>query len=160
MLIKNKAKIFSGSRKLLIIFSLFVIFLLSGCTNKQIKEIYNNKILLNGAPVSVDIVTRASDMAQGLSNRDKMCENCGMLFIMPDSVIHHFWMKDMRFPLDFVYINNGKIVEIFKNVSIYTNNEFTKINSVENSNMILELNAGFLDKNNIKVEDELIFVNN
>jgi uncharacterized membrane protein (UPF0127 family) len=74
---------------------------------------------------------------------------------MPGSSIHYFWMHDMKFPLDFAYIENNKIVEIFKNVPIYTNNEFTKINSVENSDMILELNAGFLDKNNIKVGDRI-----
>lgn len=146
----------------LLTLSFVLFFVLGGCTNNKqnIKENYNNKILLNETQVSVEIVTSASDMAQGLSNRDKMCENCGMLFIMPDSSIHHFWMKDMKFNLDFAYINNGKIVEIFKNVPIYTNQEFTKINSVENSDMILELNAGFLDKNNIKIGDTIQLLSN
>jgi len=99
-------------------------------------------------------------MQKGLSGRNEMCENCGMLFKMSDSGIHHFWMGKMKFPLDFAYIENNKIVEIHKNVPVYTENVYTKINPTKNSDMVLELNSGFLDKNNIKVGDEIKLLNN
>ncbi|HNV97187.1 MAG TPA: DUF192 domain-containing protein [bacterium] len=148
--------------KRLIIINLILFFVLSGCvkTGKNIEGNYNHKLLINDILVSVEIVSSFTDMQKGLSDRNEMCENCGMLFIMSDSDIHHFWMGKMRFELDFAYIENNKIVEIFKNVPIYTNGEYTKINSTQNSDMVLELNAGFLDKNNINVGDEIKLINN
>ncbi len=146
-----------ANMKKILIISFILFFVFSGCAKKEqnITANYSKKLLVNDTQVSVEVVSGSYEMKKGLSDRDEMCENCGMLFIMPGSSIHYFWMHDMKFPLDFAYIENNKIVEIFKNVPIYTNNEFTKINSVENSDMILELNAGFLDKNNIKVGDRI-----
>ena len=148
--------------KRILIISFILLFVLSGCVIKEqkIKENYNNKLLINNIPISVEIVSGVFEMQRGLSGRDKMCENCGMLFIMTDLGIHHFWMNEMIFSLDFIYIENNKIVEIFKNVPVYTESDYTKINPTKNSDMVLELNAGFLDKNNIKIGDEIKLINN
>ncbi len=40
----------------------------------------------------------------------------GMLFVFSDAKVRHFWMKGMQFPLDIVWLQNGKIVAIDKNV--------------------------------------------
>ncbi|MDD4289794.1 MAG: DUF192 domain-containing protein [Patescibacteria group bacterium] len=147
--------------KKLIIINLILFFVLSGCAKKEqnTKGNYSDKLFINNIPVSVEIVSSFLEMQRGLSERDEMCENCGMLFIMNDSDIHNFWMGKMRFALDFAYIENNKIIEIFKNVPIYTSDEYTRINSTQNSDMVLELNAGFLDKNNIKAGDEIKLIN-
>ncbi len=161
MLIKNKTRLFSGSRKLLII-SFFLLFILTGCYNKQEKIVgnYNDKILLNNILISVEIVTSMKDLRTGLSYRDEMCEKCGMIFLQGDSDKYSFWMHEMRFPLDIIYIRDNKIVEIFKNVPIYTNESYTVIKPEQDANIVLELNAGFSDKNNIKIGDRIQFINN
>lgn len=151
-----KINLFKNLKKVLIL-SLILFFLLVGCQNKKqnIEANYNTKAMINGKQIFVEIVTSVSDTQRGLSERDKMCGNCGMLFLMPEKSTQNFWMYKMKFPLDFAFISDGKIVEIYKNVPIYTNNEYTKINSTKNSDMILELNSGFFDKNNIKVGTEI-----
>ena len=148
--------------KKLLILSFLLFFILTGCQSKEqhIKGNYNDKILLNGIPVSVEIVSSSKDLKTGLSYRDQMCENCGMIFLQGDSDKYSFWMHEMRFPLDMVYINNNKIVEIYKNIPIYTSGSYTIINPKENADIVLELNANWCDKNNIKKGDTIQFINN
>lgn len=77
-------------------------------------------------PVSLPAVTHTLNVEladtpvkrqQGLSGRSSLPTQSGMLFIFPYPDKHAFWMKDMRFPLDFVWIRNGRVVEISPNIS-------------------------------------------
>ena len=57
----------------------------------------------------------------GLSYRDKIGDNEGMLFVFDKPDIYAFWMKDMNFPLDMVWIDSGKkVVAISENISTST----------------------------------------
>lgn len=50
---------------------------------------------------------------QGLSGTDQKTLGAeGMLFLFPDQSLRHFWMKDMRYDLDVLWIADGKIVKI------------------------------------------------
>ncbi|MCX8009506.1 MAG: DUF192 domain-containing protein, partial [Patescibacteria group bacterium] len=53
---------------------------------------------------------------RGLSGRDFLPENKGMLFIFEKPDYYTFWMKEMKFPLDFIWIRGDEIVEITENV--------------------------------------------
>jgi hypothetical protein len=81
-----------------------------------------------------------------------------MLFVFDTEGYYSFWMKGMKFPLDFVWINNDKVVQIDKKVSpplgkspIITVNPNFKVDKV------LEINAGEVEANNIKVGDKIEF---
>ena len=65
---------------------------------------------------AVEIADTEDTKSQGLSGRTSMAKNKGMLFIFNESSYKYFWMKGMNFPLDFVWINGKKIVDIKKNV--------------------------------------------
>lgn len=64
---------------------------------------------------TVELASTAEEQALGLSNRDDLDENSGMLFPFAPAASVSFWMKDMRFAIDIVWIANGKIVGIEKN---------------------------------------------
>lgn len=49
---------------------------------------------------------------QGLSGRESMDANAGMLFVFDTPGIYPFWMKDMKFPLDMVWIDDGRVVDV------------------------------------------------
>jgi len=58
------------------------------------------------ALVSADETARE----KGLGDRDSLPSDEGMLFIFPQAGSYGFWMKDMSFPIDIVWMNAGHAV--------------------------------------------------
>ena len=48
--------------------------------------------------------------AEGLSDRDSLCNTCAMLFVFDTPGKYGFWMKDMRFAIDILWLKDGKII--------------------------------------------------
>ena len=113
-------------------------------------------IRINGIDLLVDIADEPNEQAQGLSGKDKMAENKGMLFIFPQPLVASFWMKDMRFALDMLWIDaNSIIVGITKNISPDT---FPKTFQPPSPiKYVLEVNSGWSDRNKIKIRDLVSF---
>lgn len=65
--------------------------------------------------LTVEIVNTSASISQGLSGREQIGAD-GMLFILPNKQIPQFWMKGMKFDLDFVWINDDKVVEVMQDV--------------------------------------------
>jgi len=93
------------------------------------------------------------ERTNGLSNIKNMASNEGVAFIFLNAGQKVFWMKDMHFPLDFVYIHNNRVVELKENIlpSSYPN---TIVNQ-QPANIIIELNAGQIKQKNIHITDVL-----
>jgi uncharacterized membrane protein (UPF0127 family) len=70
---------------------------------------------LNGEDLSVEAVRSPAAIAQGLGGRQELAVD-GMLFVFPRLDRPVFWMKDMLFPIDIVWIQQGKVVGIERNV--------------------------------------------
>lgn len=98
----------------------------------------------NGALVA-EVADTKSSRELGLSGRKSMRENEGMLFVFDAPGRYGFWMKDMNFPLDILWINqNGYVVAIESNFtpeSYYYKPPKTAINGPEAS-YVLEMNTG------------------
>ncbi|HSW97181.1 MAG TPA: DUF192 domain-containing protein [Candidatus Saccharimonadales bacterium] len=104
------------------------------------------------------IVARTpQEQRQGLSDRDSLPEDTGMLFIFSQPDYYLFWMRHMKISLDIIYINNKTVVTVLDNVK---NPQY----SVENppllrpsapADKVLEINAGLSKKYGIKVGDTI-----
>ncbi|MCX6796303.1 MAG: DUF192 domain-containing protein, partial [Candidatus Falkowbacteria bacterium] len=92
---------------------------------------------------------------RGLSYQKTLGENGGMLFIFPDYQVRSFWMKDMNFPLDIIWIKDDKIVKISANLAPEGNQPKNIYSSDEPVNYVLEVNAGFCGKNKIKIGEQI-----
>ncbi len=53
---------------------------------------------------AVDLAVTPAERTQGLSDRPSMDDDRGMLFVYDDDGARTFWMPDMHFPLDMVWI--------------------------------------------------------
>lgn len=91
---------------------------------------------------SLEVADSEEERATGLGGRDSLCERCAMLFVFDQSGKHGFWMKEMRFPLDIVWLRDGTIVHI-KQYVLPEDREVYRP-SVE-ANQVLEFNAGAAD---------------
>jgi hypothetical protein len=104
----------------------------------------------NGAIVA-EVADTPASRELGLSGREGLRENEGMLFIFDHPGKYGFWMKDMLFPLDIIWINqNGVVVHVERNVSPESYNSLprtnpqTFVNTIDAS-YVLELAAGASD---------------
>ena len=85
-----------------------------------------------------------------------MEEMQGMLFIFPDERYQSFWMLNTLFSLDMIFINSKKeIVTIHKNTKPLSEQSYP---SSEPAQYVLEVNAGFCDRYNIKQGDKVFWI--
>ncbi len=156
--------------KLLIIFPAMV-FLFAGCD--RVPSITNNvpstgipnvkikTITVKNETITVDYTVSPSEKAKGLSGRDSMPENSGMIFDFSSDTYKQpeFWMKDMKFGLDLIWIQSGKIIGITKNVPAPTspNMELRRYHPPGDIDYVLEMNAGWSDRHSIAVNDSVKF---
>jgi hypothetical protein len=113
-------------------------------------------VTIEGKTIALEVANSEPLRARGLSDRSSLSDNNGMLFVFDRQDIQpSFWMKGMLIPLDIVWINNGSIVKIDKNVqppSSGTSDSDLKTYSPGTPiDYVLEVNAGFSDLNNFKV---------
>jgi len=109
-------------------------------------------ITVGDAKFQAEVVSSQQKMELGLGGRENLCLTCGMLFVFPKSGRYSFWMKDMKFPLDILWISDNTIVHIEKNIQP----DFAgTLSSQENADSVLEINAGTVDRLGVKMGDTM-----
>ena len=98
--------------------------------------------------ITVELATTPTEQEQGLSGRFSLSENHGMLFVYANDGEPGFWMKEMRFNLDIIWINaQGLIVTIHPNLTPQTYP--TAFYPTALSRYVLEVPAGYAAKHNL-----------
>lgn len=69
-------------------------------------------VVVDATALHLEIADTDAARVQGLSDRPSLDADTGMLFIFPSRGIYPFWMKDMHFPLDIIWIDGDRIVDI------------------------------------------------
>lgn len=64
----------------------------------------------------LEVVRTDADRQKGLSGRDALAPQTGMLFLFESPDRHTFWMRGMRFPIDMIFLRDGVIGHIAANV--------------------------------------------
>lgn len=94
----------------------------------------------------------------GLSLFDSIKDNEGMLFYFDTLGKPVFWMKDMKFPIDIVWLKDWTVVQIDQNIPLdraKTDDQLRDYIPANDINAVLELNAGGAMRGNIKIGDVL-----
>lgn len=152
------------TKKILIFIS--ITLLSASCGTQQTIKLagdanYNRELFVGSKKIFVAVADTNSKREQGLSGTKNLAEDTGMIFIFNSETRPAFWMKDMNYNLDLIWINKNKIIGITADVPAPTCNL-----SLEtcNSNLplyyppslvdqVLEVNAGWAKKNDIKIGD-------
>lgn len=75
------------------------------------------KVIVKGFELNADVPVTGEQMSKGLSVKDQLKENEAMLFVFEQSARHSFWMKDMKFPIDIIWLDSDeKVVYIKENM--------------------------------------------
>jgi len=118
-------------------------------------ELKTGTLNINDKKISVEIASSDNDQYRGLSNRESLCEDCGMLFNFSDYDERTFVMRDMKFPLDIIFINDNKIINIAPGLAPEGNKPTHTYSSQGKASRVLEVNGGYCKKNNIKIGDKI-----
>lgn len=115
------------------------------------------QIKVGGASVHVTLAKTDQEITKGLGGTLHLDSDEGMLFVfVAKDQKRIFWMKDMIIPIDIIWIKDGKVVQIDKNIpapaSNTPDNQLKLYPSNQAIDYVLEVNAGFSDKNNIKID--------
>ena len=126
--------------------------------NDTVNE-FPSSVKIKGLHINVTLAKTPDELAKGLSIKSSLKEHEGMLFILDAPKKSSFWMKDMKFPIDIIWIHpNTTIVHIEKNLQpcisflicpSYSPNDL--------SQYVLEVNAYYTTKHNITVGDKVKF---
>lgn len=111
-----------------------------------------NTVVIGGETVHVTTVNTPESREKGLSGRESLAPDEGMLFVFSEEGFHAFWMKDMRFSIDIIWISETlEVVDIASNVSPDTYP--TSFSPKTKATYVLEVPAGFAQIHEITVGD-------
>ena len=109
-----------------------------------------------------ELAFEASSRQKGLSDRDYLEQGTGMLFIFEDRSASPFWMFNMRFPLDFIWISDQcAVVDITHSVPVPSKNidaEYLKLYTPQYPAAYnFEINAGEAKEFDLKLGERVTF---
>ncbi len=100
---------------------------------------------------------------QGLSGQASLADNQGMLFIYSGAQILTFWMKDMKFNVDLLWLDGDQVVAFEKNMLApeigIADDQLLRYTSPQAVDKVLEIPSGSIDALGIKAGDKVIFKN-
>ena len=113
-----------------------------------------SRAVINGRDFNLEVASDAASRALGLGGRGELADDSGMLFVFPREGFHRFWMKDVSFPLDLLYIaGDGTIVDIqrMEHEPGVTDADLTIYQPPVEVLLALEINGGLAQRHGIEV---------
>jgi len=122
-------------------------------------QLSTEQLSVDGAAFNVEMATNVLEQSRGLSFRTSLAANDGMLFIFGSATTQSFWMKDMNFPLDMIWINGTTVIGSSQNVPAPAPDakiwQLPVYTSPGSADTVLEVSAGTVAKYNIKAGDTI-----
>ena len=119
-------------------------------------DLTRGKVVFNDIEFVVEIVDTLELRAQGLSFREALSPNAGMLFVFSESDKHGFWMKDMLFPIDIIWFDDEfVVVDVKENLSPESYPEIFKPRVP--ARFALEINISSISDNDIVIGKKAIY---
>lgn len=139
-----------------------LLILLTSCHEDQPKDKEVSKACINQHCFNLILAKTDAERTKGLRGKPVLQTNEGMLFVFKDEAIRPFWMPDMNFPIDIIWINqHQEIVYIAKDAkpcprpSTQENCHNITPNKIASS--VLEVKAGLANDYQMKIGDKVTF---
>lgn len=117
------------------------------------------KLQINDYQFKVEISDTDQRRKKGLGGRESLASDEGMLFVFEKSDRYPFWMKGLKFPLDFIWIRSNQIAGFMLNV--YPPAQGQKDESIPifsspvEVDKVLEINAGTVERLKFNIGDSI-----
>jgi uncharacterized membrane protein (UPF0127 family) len=129
------------------------------CSGQTGRDRFIKVFFPDGFSAVAELAVNAEERARGLMFRDEIHEDQAMLFLFAEEDIHSFWMKNMRFPIDILWLDRDKrIVHIESRVPPCPREPCPTYVPVSVAAFVLELQSGCAEKHGLRVSDRLEFI--
>ena len=139
------------------IFFFSLLFILTACGS----DFHFDKTEVNvaGNIFEARVADTAKLQTRGLSGSEPLAVDEAMLFVYPDKQLREFWMKDMLFSIDLLWIEDNTIVAWQENMAIPSSEatvfDLTTYISPQPVNSVLELPAGTVKRLSLNIGDQV-----
>ena len=117
------------------------------------------RIMISGVVFKVELARTPSEQEKGLSGRDSMPLDHGMLFIFDTEGYWSFWMEGMRFPLDIIWFSSSKQAVFFEqDLQPCGPGVCPAFSPSARAMYVLEVNAGFVAAHQVSLGDVFTFL--
>ncbi len=106
----------------------------------------------NGIELTTEVAQHSAQRYMGLSFRESMPTNAGMLFVYPNEQMLTFTMRNTLIPLTIAYLSKDMVINEFHEMPVGPNQLFP---SKKPAQFALEVNRGWFEKNGIAVGDRV-----
>lgn len=112
---------------------------------------FTDAVFISGSTrIAVSIADSDTERVQGLSHTEALPEGAGKLFVFERPGLYGFWMKDMRYSIDIIWLDEKMTVVTIKESATPESYPETFYPNAE-SKYVLEVPAGFSTENDIVV---------
>ena len=114
-------------------------------------------VTIGGHAFRVEVANTPKKKEKGLGGREALAADRGMYFPFDTAEYWVFWMKDMRIPIDAVWIQGGKVVDLTRKAQPPRNNQPPQTFAPgAEADAVLEIAAGRVDALGLKIGDEVV----
>lgn len=153
-LMLERSRKFGRKRQGSISIAALALVVAAGC-DAHAREPY---VAIRGKRVTMEVVTTPEAQRRGLGGRDGLAADRGMAFPYERAGKHTFWMKDMRFDIDIVWIREDRIVDIRHRVPHPTDPSPSRLPTYtprEIANLVIEVPAGYAALHGWRIGDRV-----
>jgi len=105
--------------------------------------------------ISLEIARTPRQQAIGLMHREDLPSNHGMLFTIDPPRQVHFWMRNVQFPLDMLFLRDGEVQAIAHNVPPCTTSTCPTYGPDNLVDQVIELKGGQAEALGISIGDTM-----
>lgn len=110
--------------------------------------VFTTPLTIGTTTLRVAVAKSGEDLRLGLSHTEVLEKGTGMLFILPTEEIPSFWMKDMHYGIDIIWIGEDKVVKDIS-VNVTPDTYPTLYSPKEKVRYVLEVPTGFVEESGI-----------
>lgn len=145
-------------KQILLLIFLFILVAVSFTIFKAAKQpalLKTASVAVGNSSFYIEVADNFASRAKGLSGHAPLTADQGMLFIFQIPAPYPFWMKDMTFPLDIIWIRANKVIGFAENAPVPSGSDTPSFSPPGMVDMVLEVNSGVVKNQGINVGDEV-----
>ena len=136
-----------------------LVFLLTLCVAQTREKRFVKMFLPDGYTITAELAVTVEERQLGLMHRKKIDSDQGMLLVFEQVNYYSIWMKNMKIPLDILWLDQEKrVVHIEKNVPPCKEDPCPSYSSRFPALYVLEIKAGSVEEHGLKMYDRIDFV--
>jgi uncharacterized membrane protein (UPF0127 family) len=130
--------------------------------NPNLTKSPTKKLMLKNTTIDLLVAETPDENMWGLSDFPSLPPDTGMMFVFPQPGIHSFWMKDMKFSLDMIWLDSdNRVITIHENINpdTYLQNPPELFRPVKPASAVIEVPGGFVKEYGVRLGEVLEIIN-